>query len=124
MDRSHPKHHTRFGASMEDPVGSVTTVVSGPSRLLMSSAQELDFRSRKATTIRPDATVLIADAGIANITFMAVFRFNEATAAGMIFATQVIRTYVMPCLHNSFHNALDDGIFRRPITVKTSASIS
>jgi hypothetical protein len=99
-------------------------VVSGTSRLLVSSVEELDCTSRKATTIRLDAIVLMADAGIANTTFMAEFRFSEATTDGTIFAKQVIRTYVIPCLRNILHIALDDGVFRRPIMVKIRAIIS
>lgn len=123
-DRFCPKHHTKSWPFIEDEVGSVTMVVSGTSRLLVSSTEALDCRSRKVTTIRLDAIVLTTDAGIANTTFMAGFRLNEAMTVGTIFAIQVIKTYVIPCLRSIFHIALDDGVFRRPIIVKASASMS
>jgi hypothetical protein len=47
-----------------------------------------------------------------------------ARTDGTIFAKQVIRTYVIPCLRNILHIALDDGVFRRPIMVKIRAIIS
>jgi len=101
-------------------------VVIGTSRLLISksSAETLDFKSRREITIRPDAIVLTVDAGIPNATFMTVFKFNKDITVGMIFATQVTTTYAIPCIHNVFQNTFDDGIFRRPIIVKASANIS
>jgi len=123
-DRFCPKNQAKSWVFIKDVVGSVSMVASGTSRLFVSSVEAFDCRSKKVTTIRPDAIVLMADAGIANITFMIGFRFNEATTDGTIFAKQVIKTYVIPCLCNIFHIALDDGVFRRPIIVKASASIS
>lgn len=105
-------------------MGSVSMVVSGISRLPISSVEALDCRFIRDRTIRFDAIVLTTDAGIANITFMAGFRFNADITVGIIFAKQVIKTYAIPCLCNVLHITFDDGVFRRPIIVIASASIS
>jgi len=109
-----------------DEVGSVSMVVSGTSRLLISSgsAEPLGCKSRKDKTIRLDAIVLMRDDGIANATFITVFKFNEDRMAGTTFARQVTTTYDITCMRNVVQITFDDRVFRRPIIVKASASIS